>query len=75
MRRLIVSTFASLDASCKHRRTGRRPNRRFYPWWLDVRVWGRKYDISASGFDGKNREVVLGAGPMRYSKRTGLSAG
>src|SRR5439155_17577904 len=42
------------------RRTGRRSNRRFYVRWLDLGFWDEAMDLSAAGFDGKDRELVLG---------------
>ena len=71
MRKLIASTFVSLDGVMQAPGGPEEdPTGGFMlgGWMFDY--GDDSMDISASGFDGKDRELVLGR-PMRYSKRTG----
>jgi len=73
MRRLIVSTFASLDGIMQAPGGPEEdPTGGFTLGGWMFNYWDESVDISASGFDGKDRTWCLVAGPMRYSKRTGL---
>ena len=61
MRRLIVSTFASLDGVMQAPGGSEEdPSGGFTlgGWMFDY--WDESMDLSASGFDGKDRELVLG---------------
>ena len=72
MRRLIVSTFASLDGIMQAPGGPEEdPTGGFTLGGWMFNYWDEGIDFSASGFDGKDRELVLGRRPMRYSKRTG----
>jgi dihydrofolate reductase len=61
MRRLIVSTFASLDGIMQAPgRPEEDPTGGFAFGGWTFGYWDESVDISASGFDGKDRELVLG---------------
>lgn len=61
MRRLIVSTFASLDGIMQAPGGPEEdPTGGFTLGGWTFHYWDESMDISASGFDGKDRELVLG---------------
>jgi dihydrofolate reductase len=61
MRKLIASTFTSLDGVMQAPGGPTEdPTGNFTLGWLVVRFRGRRDGLSASGFDGKDRELVLG---------------
>jgi len=61
MRRLIVSTFVSLDGIMQAPGgPDEDPTGGFTLGGWTFNYWGEAMDISASGFDGKERELVLG---------------
>jgi dihydrofolate reductase len=61
MRRLIASTFASLDGIMQAPGAPEEdPTGGFALGGWMVAYWDESMDISASGFDGKDRELVLG---------------
>src|SRR4029453_18164623 len=71
MRKLIVSTSASLDGIMQA--PGGPEEDPTGGFTLGGWMFGygdESMDISASGFDGKDRELCSGAGRIRYSKRT-----
>jgi hypothetical protein len=74
MRKLIVSTFASLDGIMQAPGGPEEdPTGGFaLGGWMFAYREDESMDISASGFDGKDRELVLGRRTLSYSKRTGL---
>jgi len=72
MRKLIASNFVSLDGIMQAPGGPEEdPTDGFALGGWTFNYWDEVMDVSASGFDGKDRELLLGRRPTRYSKRTG----
>ena len=68
MRKLIASAFVSLEGIMQGPEEDPTGNFTLGGWMFDY--MDESMDISAAGFDGKNRELVLGRGKRLFSETT-----
>jgi hypothetical protein len=75
MRKLIASTFASLDGVMQAPGGPTEdPTGNFaLGGWLFAFGDDAGMDLSVAGFDGKDRELILGRKPTKYSRHIGLT--